>query len=394
MTSTATTPKENEKSMQDRRATVIEFTGPRQFVQRDYDFPELGSGDILVEVIICGVDGSEIHMYRGEMDWINARVPIIFGDEIVGRVVEAGATALEERGLAIGDRVVVESRWPCEGCHACDAGQYYLCENKQRGHGYGMLNSAEAPHLWGGYATHVFVPREALVYPVPSELDDETALLACSALANGIRWTGKGGVKEGSHVLIVGPGPQGLSCVIAAIDTGARVTVVGLPSDANRLEQARSFGATPFTLDTSLSPAESAAQIIEATAPIDTVIETAGVQSSKSLAFAAVRRMGTVVNVSVPNPNEQLVNWREMTLKEITVVNPLSHPHTVEEGLQLGVRLKNKGISLRDLVTHVYPLEQAAEALAAASYEIPGVRPVKVVLDPALDHVIDRTVSK
>jgi threonine dehydrogenase-like Zn-dependent dehydrogenase len=228
------------------------------------------------------------------------------------------------------------------------------------------------------------------VYRVPEELDDATALLAGSALANGIRWNDKGNVEAGAHVLVVGPGPQGLSCVIAAVDRGARATVVGLPSDANRLERARSFGATPIVLDVDAASADMAARIVERVGEIDVVIETAGVPSAKALALAAVRKLGTVVNVSVPTPNTQSINWRELTLKEVTIVNPLSHPHTVGEGLQLGVRLMRKGLALSDMVTHVYPLERAAEALAAASYEVPGVRPVKVALQPGLDHVVVR----
>ena len=363
-------------------ARVIVYQGPEDFTLEQLPLPELGADDMLVEVLLCGVDGSELHMYRGEIDWINERTPVIFGDEIVGKVAALGKTAGATRGLQVGDRVVVESRWPCSGCRTCDRGNYYLCENRSPYDGYGTVSSASAPHLWGGYATHVFVPSYALVYPVPRELSDETALIACSALANGIRWTTAGHVEAGQHVAIIGPGTQGLSCAVAATHVGASVTVVGLDADRARLDVAAEFaGAHTVAIGPDDSIADTVAAIERAAGPVDVAVETAGSPSAKQLALSVVRPLGAVVNVSMTSPAEHLIDWASLTHREITLYNPISHPHAVEKGFALAQSLLADGRDLGSWVTHRFPLDEASEALATASYQRQA-RPMKVVLDP------------
>ncbi|KAF0957986.1 zinc-dependent alcohol dehydrogenase [Rhodococcus sp. T7] len=363
-------------------ARAIVYEGPQTFALRDFPLPELSPGDLLVEVLLCGIDGSELHMYRGEMEWLNQLAPVIFGDEILGRVVAIGDDARVTRQLEIGDRVVVESRWPCDGCRACDRGQYYLCET--RGGltvGYGTVSSAEPPHLWGGYSTHTFVPASALVYKVPVELSDAAALIACSPLANGIRWVEASGAAAADHVTVIGPGTQGLSCALAAIRVGAHVSVIGLESDEERLAMAATLGARVFGIAPGETIEQTAARIEKDGGPVDAVIEAAGVSSARQLAARLVRPMGTWVNVSVATPQSQPIDWMAMMMKEITIVNPISHPHTVGKAFDLALELLRDGIDLGAWITHVYPLERAATAIEAASYQL-EVRPVKVALAP------------
>ncbi|ROO85657.1 alcohol dehydrogenase [Actinocorallia herbida] len=365
-------------------AHAVVYKGPETFSLETLPLPALGSGDLLIEVLLCGVDGSELHMYRGEFPWLNEVAPVIFGDEILGRVSAIGDAASEKRGLKVGDRVVVESRWPCDGCRTCAAGQYYLCET--RGNvflGYGTMPSGEPPHLWGGYATHTFVPESALVYKVPDALPDTTALIACSPLANGLRWAGLAGAAPGAHVAVIGPGTQGLACALAARCLGAKVTVIGLASDAERLEMAASFGAdATLAIEPGEDLATTVARVAASSGPVDGVIETAGAGSAKELAVRLLRPLGVMVNVSVPSPAAQPVDWMALMQKEITIVNPLSHPHTVERAFTVAAGLLADGTDIGSWITHTFPLEEAAEAIALASYQR-AERPVKVALKPA-----------
>lgn len=363
-------------------ARAVVFDGPETFTTRELPLPEPGPGDMLVQVLLCGVDGSELHMYRGEFEVLNERAPVIFGDEIVGTVAALGEGTGSARGLAIGDRVVIESRWPCSGCRTCDAGQYYLCENRSPFDGYGTLSSADPPHLWGGYSTHVFVPSQALVYPVPQALSTEAALVACSALANGIRWVETGQVTAGHHVAVVGPGTQGLSCALAASRLGASVTVVGLEADKARLDIAAEFvGAAVVAIGPDDSLADTIAAIERAGGPVDVAIEAAGSASAKQLALSVVRPLGAVVNVSVTAPAELPVDWHSVTNREVTLYNPVSHPHAVERGFALAATLQAEGKEIGEWITHRFGLDEAAEAIATISY-LREARPMKVVLDP------------
>lgn len=366
------------------RAAV--YVSPGKMQLTEFELPPVGPDDLLLEVSVCGVDGSELKMFRGDHDWLNERTPVIFGDEIVGRVAVIGDEARTRRSLSIGDRVVVESRWPCTGCHTCAAGQYYLCETRGLTNGYGTLSAAEPPHLWGGYATHVFVPGAALVYQVPDSLSDRTALIACSPLANGIRWVQAGNPSPGSHVAVIGPGPQGLSCAMAAMAGGMRVTLLGLESDRERLELARSFGAEVQVTGTETSRESLNSIVREITArigPVDVVVETSGSPAGKEMAMAMVRTLGTIVSVAAGNRGTQPFDWRELMWREITVIGQLSHPHTVEQAFTLAERLLADGTDLGNWVTHEFSLNDTAEAIRTAAYQT-AARPIKVVLNPNL----------
>ncbi|OZD68992.1 hypothetical protein CH263_08920 [Rhodococcus sp. 06-1059B-a] len=341
--------------------------------------PAVSDDDMIVEVTMCGVDGSEVHMYRGEFEWLNALAPVIFGDEIIGRVAAIGDNAAQTRGLKLGDRVTIESRWPCNTCKTCLAGQYYLCETYGLQSGYSATTSANPPYLWGGYATHVFVPPQALVYRIPEALSDRTALIACSALANGVRWAAGGGVTKDQHVVVVGPGAQGICCAVAAVDLGATVTLVGLSSDRARLDMAQRLGVHQVC-EIDRAPSTNAARtIIDRFGRADVVIEVAGSQSAKQLALDVVAPLGTVVNVSVPSSPEQTINWLNLLVNEIRIVSFASHPHSVEPAFELATALLARGMDLGDLISDVLPLSRAEEAVRLAGYEY-DARPVKVAL--------------
>ena len=285
----------------------------------------------------------------------------------------------------MGDRVVVEARWPCkEGCHACDRGQYYLCERRGLKNGYGTLSAKEPPHLWGGYSTHTFVPPEAIVYRVPEYLSDRTALIASSPFANGIRWSAATDVATDGHIAVIGPGPQGLCCALAAIATGRRATLIGLEADAERLKLAAAFGASTFVTSRESSSetiAETAADIVEQHGDVDGVIEVSGSPAGKALAMNLVRVLGTVVSAASPNPSTIPFDWRLLMWKEITLKGRLSHPNTVETAFERAGELLAQGIDVGDWITHVFPLDDVADAIRTAAYQT-DERPIKVVLDP------------
>lgn len=363
-------------------ARVVAYLAPETFAIQEIPLPDLAEDEMIVEVVLCGVDGSELHMYKGEFSWLNELAPVVFGDEIIGRVQKIGNKAAADRDLEVGDLVTVESRWPCDGCRTCDRGQYYLCERRNVFSGYGTLPMSEKPGLWGGYATHVFVPAHALVYRVPAALSERTALIACSPLANGLRWVECGNTRSGDHVTVIGPGTQGLACALAAVRKGATVTLVGLESDADRLAKAREFGVTSTVAIARGEAVETTVhRIRDAGGEADVVVETAGSGSAKQLALTLVRPMGTVVNVSVTTPAEQPVDWPSLLQREITLVNPLSHPNAVDDAFALAVELLEEGIDIGTWVTDVYPLEEADTAIRAAAYLL-DTRPVKVALRP------------
>ncbi len=367
--------------MEMARAAVYE--GPNRLVVKELPIPDIGPDDALVEVDIAGVDGTEVHMFRGEVEAINKLAPVLFGDEIVGRVARIGEAASKRRGLVEGDRVVVEARWPCNECRPCRSGNYYLCDRREERGGYGWIRCDAPPYLWGGYSTHVYVPHEAQVFKVPENLPGHTALVASSVLANAIYWTRMSGAGLGDTVAVLGPGPQGIGCAILAARRGADVVIAGLPRDRRRLDLAeRLSGAKAVVLAEDASQAGHRAALRDAFGgrEVSVVIETAGVQASKDLAAKLVRTDGRIVCCSIP-ARPLTVDFTGLLLNQISLISPFGHPDTVGQSLDLGARLLQDGRDIGDMITHVFPLDEAELAVRTAGYETTET-PIKVVIRP------------
>ena len=82
--------------------------------------PQIGPGEILVEMEASGICGSDV------MEWYRIeKAPIVLGHEIAGTIVETGEGVHDfERG----ERVFVSHHVPCGECRYCEAGQHSLCE--------------------------------------------------------------------------------------------------------------------------------------------------------------------------------------------------------------------------------------------------------------------------
>jgi threonine dehydrogenase-like Zn-dependent dehydrogenase len=109
---------------------------------------------------------------------------------------------------------------------------------------YGFTSLSVKPGLWGGYSEYVYLDPHALIHKIADSVPRETAPFYVP-LSNGIRWTQiEGGVGIGSTVVILGPGGQGLACVIAAREAGAATIIItGRARDKARLALARELGA-------------------------------------------------------------------------------------------------------------------------------------------------------
>jgi propanol-preferring alcohol dehydrogenase len=152
-----------------RTMTALRLHGPGEPLSRDeVPVPEPGEGEVLLEVLACGVCRTDLHILDGELPQL--RYPVTPGHEIVGRVVGLGSNAAPWK---IGDRVGVP--WlagTCGRCFYCTHELENLCE-RARFTGY------SAP---GGYADYVIADARYCL-PVPPRYADATAApLLCAGL--------------------------------------------------------------------------------------------------------------------------------------------------------------------------------------------------------------------
>jgi len=137
---------------------------PLRLIERPV--PEPGSGQVLIQVTVCGVCRTDLHLAEGDLP--PRRSATIPGHEAVGRVVALGP---ECRSLSAGQRVGVA--WlaaTCDRCRFCRSGQENLC----------WAPTFTGWDIDGGFAEYV-VANEAYVYELPERFDDETAAPPCFA---------------------------------------------------------------------------------------------------------------------------------------------------------------------------------------------------------------------
>ncbi len=117
------------------RMAVFHGAG-KPFEIREYPVPDPEPGAILVKVAMANVCGSDLHYWRGELDYVKMGrpLPLNTGHEHVGRVAKLGAGVTTDsagRPLAVGDRVAYRFFFPCGRCRMCLKGKTKSCPVRQ-----------------------------------------------------------------------------------------------------------------------------------------------------------------------------------------------------------------------------------------------------------------------
>ncbi|MGW0879400.1 zinc-dependent alcohol dehydrogenase family protein [Streptomyces sp. NPDC002671] len=209
------------------RAVVFEEYGKPARV-REVPDPEPAEHGVVVRVEATGLCRSDWHGWMGhDPDIVLPHVP---GHELAG-VVEAVGTRVT--GRRPGDRVTVPFVCACGTCPSCAAGDQQVCE-RQTQPGF---------HHWGSFAQYVALDHaDVNLVAVPDGMAYATAAALGCRFATAFRAVvQQGRVAAGEWVAVHGCGGVGLSAVMIAAASGARVVAVDLAPRA--LELARQFGA-------------------------------------------------------------------------------------------------------------------------------------------------------
>jgi alcohol dehydrogenase len=357
---------------------ALVLLGPDTFALRELLPPPARDDNAIVRVELCGTCGTDIKYASGKLA---APIPMILGHEIVGRVEHIGPGAARRYGVAVGDRVIIESSIPCWSCAACRSGAYRMCPTKG---GYGTRSGlADGSGLWGGLAELVEVAPGSIVHHIPDAISPEAAI-GMELLANGYQWlVRKGGLQPGQRVLIQGCGPQGLAAMLVARRLGAvDITMTGLATDEARLAFASSAGIRTVVVD---PDADRAAQLAASGGDYDLVLDVTGDPRAVATAADHLRPQGTMVLASIVGRGVDVpFRTDDLAYREIRVQGVLSKDEAavlaartlVETDADLRARLER-------LITHVFPLEQGAAAINARAAGLPGF--VKAAVRPNAD---------
>lgn len=331
--------------------------------------PDPAPGSIIVRQELCGICGTDVHVYQGHMPAVPS--PVVLGHEIVGTIVALGEGVTVDctgRPLAEGDLVGIKPG-------VSDPLDYYATIAAQPTLSGGMgaygFASATMRHLplavTGGFASYQWLIPGTRVYkmnadPVPASL--------LEPLSVGIHAAGRARYRVGDTVVIQGAGPIGLLALIGAKESGAFTTIViGAPKD--RLAFARELGAD-LTIDITevTDPAERAAMVRDASGHgygADIVIEATGVLAALPEGFNLLRRGGQYVTCGhFTNVGDVPLNpWGHFTHKQITLYGVWGSAH--EHFVQARQLLERNAYPFDKFVTHQIPLERVADGIAAMS---------------------------
>jgi threonine dehydrogenase-like Zn-dependent dehydrogenase len=240
---------------------------------------------------------------------------------------------------------------------------------------------------WGdSYTAHV-----TEVYPVPDEIDDETALLI-EPLSVGVHTAMRRLPRPGEKVLVVGSGIIGLNVLqaVRALSPDCRITAMA--RYPQQIAMARSLGADEVIAQG--DPYEAAARITNAklyTGPFNNHMLLGGfdvvydcVGSAQSVQDSRTRAGGAVVLVGV-SLEQMRVDLTPVWFQEVNLIGSLCHDMEEWNGtrrstydltceLLLEGKLKTAGF-----VTHHFRLEEWRKAIKTSKDKRSGA--IKVVFD-------------
>jgi 2-desacetyl-2-hydroxyethyl bacteriochlorophyllide A dehydrogenase len=297
------------------------------------DLPEPEDDGVRVAIRSAGICGSDLHMIGF------GPIPFPLGHEL-GGILDDGTV------------VAIDPNDPCGECDQCVAGEGHRCRS--------MAQRARGTGTAGGMADRIVVDRSQLVI-APDGLSASDACLVepLGVAVHGLRLAE---LAPGARVAVVGAGSIGLAAVAAARPTAAEVALIA------RHEHQRAAGARLGT--TPIAEGE-----------YDVVVECAGTEDALATAADMCRPGGVVLFLST--------HWVPVRIPGIpALMKELGFRWAITYGTHDGRRdlddaaaLLAADATIADvLVTHRFPLDDAAEAFRVAADRASGS--IKVVLEP------------
>jgi threonine dehydrogenase-like Zn-dependent dehydrogenase len=306
--------------------------------------------------------------------------PQVLGHEVVADVVEVGASVTR---VSVGDRVVLNPWLSCGPrgidpvCPACEVGDYSACWGFLDGRLAPGIHTGNSKDATGGFAEYL-PAHESMVFPIPSEVPDEVAVLA-DPFSVSLHAVTRNPPPANGRVVVYGAGALGTTttAILRALYPSVSVaTVAAWPAQA---ALASSLGATVFAP----SPRE---QLIEDLTSwsgsvlrepweglpiaypghIDCVYDTVGYPSTVEVGLRVLAHGGRLVQLGVASPAR--FEWTPWYFKELHLIGSNAfgveevdgvRKHAIEHYLDL---VTSGRIDVSAMLTHRFELDEWRDA--------------------------------
>jgi L-iditol 2-dehydrogenase len=315
----------------------------------DVPEPVAGPGEVVVRLAACGVCGTDLEKLRG-----NYQSAGKIGHEPVGTIDSLGAGV---GTLSVGERVWVHHHVPCYACAVCQRGDFTFCPT------YSQSNIDP-----GGFAEKFRVPASHVERGAVQRLDpavpwDVGTLLEPAAC--GLTAIRRVGLHPGDSVFVVGLGPVGILYARLARALGAGW--VGGSDLSGRRREAAQHGGVEHAVD-ARDPEEAVRRVEASTRTLgaDLVVVATGAPAAVALGTRLARRGGTLNLFGLPEAGSRLdVDLQQLYLRGTRVIP--SYATTERDIADVQRLLVARRVDFSDLVTHRFPVGEAAEAFATAA---------------------------
>ena len=314
---------------------AVVLTAQGRIALQDRPRPTLRPDQVLVEVDLCGICGSDLHasglpqVYRGDC---------ILGHESTGRVAAVGDDVAD---WAAGQRVAGNPNGDGT-CVYCRSGRPNFCRQATLETALGLQADGALAPLMAAFPGHL--------RRIPDELGTlEAAWVEPTATA--LRAVELAGELAGRTVLVTGGGPIGqLACRLAHLRSPAQILL--MEPAAQRAQFATDSHAVPLAADAADGHAGGP--------PVDVVLECSGSAAATSSALKLLAPGGILVVVGAgPEPG---LDSATILLKEITVRGSYIYTDEFDRAIHL---LATQQITVADLTTVISPLPDALTAFDA-----------------------------
>jgi putative phosphonate catabolism associated alcohol dehydrogenase len=321
------------------------FEGPgKPFRFQDLVLPaSLAAGEVVVEVSLATICGSDLHTYEGRR---SEAVPCVMGHEGIGRVTAAGTA----RQSWLGRRVTWSLADSCGHCAACTV--WDLPQKCSSVFKYGHASLHEGSGLHGTYATHLVLREGTHLVELPDRIPDAVAAPANCSLATMANITENLPIHCRTAV-VQGAGLLGLhGCALLREAGVARVIVVD--TDPARLARAAAFGGE------AASSTELSSQLA------DVVIEVAGDPPLLGEGLRLLRPGGHDLMAGMVHPESALDLKGESVIRGCVTIQGFHNyaPRHLEKAVSF---LAGSTLPWASLVSPPVPLTRLDEAFALAA---------------------------
>ncbi|WP_432970172.1 zinc-dependent alcohol dehydrogenase [Dactylosporangium sp. CA-233914] len=335
---------------------ALVFTGPHKAEIQEVPAPIAGPGQVVIDVHLAGVCGTDIELFTGEMSYLHtgaSSYPIRPGHEWSG-VVTALGDSVDPAWL--GRRVTGDTMIGCGHCVRCSSGRHHVCAER---HELGIRDG-----LPGALAEQLVFPT-AYLHALPDTVDPTLGALVEPG-GNALRSVEAATLVPGERLLVLGTATIGLLVAMFGRARGAEVHLMGHRETS--LQLARSLGFTnAWTRET--LPA----------LPWDAVVDASNAQALPALALDLVEPGRRIVYVGLAG-SPSTVDTREFALKDVTAVGILG----ASAGLAGTITAyADASVDPRALVATTVGLDEITDVLAGQRPAGVGPGP-KILVDPRM----------